>query len=245
MKDFTHPLFDEIIFKNKTGSTNKLAEKLIKNKEVAGNILCIARTQTGGLGRKHNVWFSPEGGIWMSAGIYGLSVESSLTIFTGICIHKALIELFPQISNDLKIKWPNDIYLNDKKLCGVLTTHLGAHKYHIIGIGINTNFSEFPDELKNTSTATLQYLKNEIDNTLLIQKIFDIFAANLPDFIEYKLDVSYFNKHSLLKGKNAELDTDFDKFTGLVKGINKTGALLMELKSGMIQPFYAGTVSRF
>jgi len=245
MKDFQHPFFDEIIFKHKTNSTNKLAEKLVKNKDIAGNFLCIAEQQTGGIGRKQNKWFSPEGGIWITVGIYGLSVESSLTIFAGICIHKALIELFPQMESDLKIKWPNDIFLNGKKLCGILSLHLSAQKYHIIGIGINTNFTEFPQELEAFSISTEQYLKTEIDNAILMQKFFDIFASELPEFIENKLETKYFNQYSLLRGKQVELNTDFDRFSGISKGINKNGALLLKLKSGMIQPFYAGTVSKF
>ena len=59
---------------------------------------------------------------------------------------------------------------------------------------------------------------------------------------QLELDVKYFNQHSLLKGLNIELDTDYDKFKGKAKGINKNGALLLEIKSGMIQPFYAGSV---
>ena len=51
-----------------------------------------------------------------------------------------------------------------------------------------------------------------------------------------------FNKYSLLKGKNLILDTDFDQFSGLCKGINNSGAILIELKPGMIQPFYAGSI---
>jgi len=54
--------------------------------------------------------------------------------------------------------------------------------------------------------------------------------------------VKYFNQHSLLKGHQIELNTDFDIFRGKAKGIDKNGALLIELKPGMIQPFYAGSV---
>ena len=245
MKEFKHPLFDEIFFKHKTNSTNKLAEKLVKNREVSGNFLLIAEQQSNGIGRKKNIWFSPEGGIWLTSGIFGLAVESSLTIFTGICIHKAIAQLYPKLKDQLKIKWPNDIYLNGKKLCGILTSHLTAQKYHLIGIGINTNFTEFPKELQEISVSLKQYLNSEVDNYELMKAFFDFFAAELPEFIENKLDVSYFNKHSLLRVKQVELDTDFDKFYGISKGINKNGALLLELKSGMIQPFYAGSITKF
>ncbi|MCK4311163.1 MAG: biotin--[acetyl-CoA-carboxylase] ligase [Candidatus Cloacimonetes bacterium] len=245
MKNFSHPFFDDVIYYNKLDSTSKRAEKLIKTNEAHGNFLVIAREQSAGIGRKKNSWFSPKGGIWITAAIYGLSVESNLTIFTGICIHRALIELFPDLENVLRIKWPNDIYLSDKKLCGILSSHLSVIKYHLLGIGINTNVDEFPQELTDIATSLKNELNSEIDNLTILNTLFDIFAEDLPYFIEGNLDVKYFKRNSLLLNKTVELDTDFDKFTGISRGINKQGALLLELKEGMIQPFFAGTVTKF
>jgi len=242
MEDFQHPLFDEIYYFVKIESTNLKAKKLIKNGIARGNFLVISRVQFGGIGRNRNLWFSPDGGIWMTASLYGLTVSYNFTIFTGICILKALTLLFPEIKSNLKIKWPNDIYLSNKKLCGILSSNLQAEKYHLLGIGLNSNICEMPLELDDIATSLKKELDHNIDNKVLVTKIFDNFASYLPDFIEGKLDVKYYNEHSLLKGRTIELDTDFAKFTGIAKGINKSGALLIELKSGMIQPFYAGTV---
>ena len=242
MKDFQHLLFDEIYYFDKIESTNLKAKKLIKDGTARGNFLVISRIQSGGIGRNRNRWTSPDGGIWMTVGLYGLSVESSLTIFASICIHKALTELLPEIKSNLKIKWPNDIYLNNKKLCGILSSNLQAEKYHLLGIGLNSNVCEIPLELDDIAISLRKELDHDIDNKVLVTKIFDNFATDLPDFIEEKLDVRYYSEHSLLKGRSIELDTDFDKFNGIAKGINKSGALLIELKPGMIQPFYAGTV---
>jgi len=178
----------------------------------------------------------------LTAALYGFSFQSNITIFTGICIHKTLSELFPSISDKLKIKWPNDIYLNDKKLCGILSSNLSGRKYHLIGIGLNSNVEEL-DEIHVPNATSLQIELNKlVDNEKLLTRIFDNFASTLPDFVEGKLDVKYFNQHSLLKGLQIELNTDYDIFRGKEKGINKNGALLIELKSGMIQPFYAGSV---
>ncbi len=242
MKDFKHPLFDEIYLFKKSVSTSKQAIKLIKDQTAQGNFLVIADEQSGGIGRNKNKWFSPLGGIWMTAGLYGFSVSSNLTIFTGISIHKALCDLFPQIREKLKIKWPNDIYLNDKKLCGILSNNLNSRKYHLIGIGMNTNVKEFDVNLAPNATSLQIELDNLVDNKSILTHIFDGFASALPNFIEGELDVKYFNQHSLLKGLQIELDTDYDTFRGRAIGIDKNGALLIELKPGMIQPFYAGSV---
>lgn len=242
MKDFKHPLFDEVYFYKKSVSTSKQAIKLIKDQTAQGNFLVIADEQSGGIGRNKNKWFSPLGGIWMTAGLYGFSVASNLTIFTGISIHKALCDLFPQIRERLKIKWPNDIYFNEKKICGILSSNLSGRKYHLIGIGMNTNIEELDEILAPNATSLQIELCKDVDNEEILTRIFDNFASALPNFVEGKFDVKYFNQHSLLKGLQIELDTDFDTYRGKVKGIDKNGALLIELKPGMIQPFYAGSI---
>ena len=242
MKDFHHPLFDEVYHYEKLISTSKQATKLIKNETAQGNFLIISNQQTGGIGRGKNNWSSPPGGIWLTSALYGLSVSSSLTIFTGICIHKALCDLFPKIETDLNIKWPNDIYLNNKKLCGILASHNQSNKYHLLGIGLNSNIDKFPDEISETAISLSNFLGIEVENELIITKIFDNFTEDFPEFVEGNLNSKYYNNHSLLKGKEIILDTDFDQYAGLCKGINKSGAIQIELKSGMIQPFYAGSV---
>ena len=242
MKDFKHPLFDEVLYFNKLNSTSLKAERLINSNTAQGNFLCLAGEQSSGRGRGKSSWLSPAGGLWLTAALYGFSFQSNITIFTGICIHKTLSKLFPSISNNLKIKWPNDIYLNDKKLCGVLSRKLSSRKYHLIGIGINSNVTELDEILAPNATSLQIELNRPVDDEDILTRIFDNFASALPGFVEEELDVKYFNKHSLLKGLHIELDTDYDIFRGRAKGIDKNGALLIELKPGMIQPFYAGSV---
>lgn len=241
MKDIL--LFDEILeLKNCTG-TFKYAHNLLKKNEISGNFLVISEKQTSGQGRNHNSWYSPEGGIWSTAGLYGLVVESNITIFTGICIHQTLIELFPELKKKLKIKWPNDIYLENKKLAGILSEKLNSKKYHLIGIGINTNINNFPKEIEKQAISLQLYLNKKIENELLIRKLFAKVAKKLPKFIEDGFDIKYYKKHSYLKGKEVILDTSFDRFSGKVLGLNNKGAILLQMRSGMIQPFYAGSIS--
>ncbi len=242
MKDFKHPLFDEVLYFNKLNSTSLKAERLINSNTAQGNFLCLAGEQSSGKGRGKNSWVSPIGGLWLTAALYGFNFQSNITIFTGICIHKTLSELFPSITDNLKIKWPNDIYLNDKKLCGVLSSNLSSKKYHLIGIGINSNVTELDEILAPNATSLQIEFDSSVDNEQILTSVFDNFAFALPGFVEGELDVKYFNQHSLLKGLQIELDTDFDTFRGKAKGIDKNGALLIELKSGMIQPFYAGSI---
>ncbi|MDA3814064.1 MAG: biotin--[acetyl-CoA-carboxylase] ligase [Candidatus Cloacimonetes bacterium] len=242
MKNFKHPLFDEVLHFNKVSSTSSKAERLINSNTTQGNFLCLAGEQSSGKGRGNNSWFAPAGGLWLTAALYRFDFKSNITIFTGICIHKTLSELFPAIAEKLKIKWPNDIYLSDKKICGILTSNLSNKRYHLIGIGMNTNVIGLDEEMSPNATSLQIELGKAVDNEKVLTSIFNNFASALPGFVEEELDEKYFNQHSLLKGLHIELDTDYDTFRGKAKGIDKNGALLIELKSGMIQPFYAGSV---
>jgi len=153
--------------------------------------------------------------------------------------------LYPEIADKLTIKWPNDIYYEEGKLCGILVTAIPAKKYHLLGIGVDTNILEFSEGLEDIATSLQLELEREVSNQDVASAIFDVFADELPEFIEKGLDSKYFNKHAFLTNRQIELDTDFARYTGLYKGINSKGAILLELKPGMIQPFYAGSVVKY
>ncbi|MCD4652101.1 MAG: biotin--[acetyl-CoA-carboxylase] ligase [Candidatus Cloacimonetes bacterium] len=233
-----HILFDEIIHKSKATSTMKIAESYIRNQTKFGNFLVVADEQSGGRGRGKNIWHSPAGGLWMTAALQNLNVGANLTLFVGVCIRRALALTAP----DVLLKWPNDIYYGNRKLSGILTNALTHHHYHVIGIGINTNVENFPPELNAISLSKIT--GKPVDNEAVTISIFDQVAAELPNYIQNGLMpyIEDFRSHHLLNGKVVTLDTGFQEFTGQVKGVSSKGALLMELKDGMIQPFFSGTI---
>jgi BirA family biotin operon repressor/biotin-[acetyl-CoA-carboxylase] ligase len=241
-----HPFFDQIKVIKKIGSTSQRAESLIKKKEAVGNFLIIADEQTTGKGRTGNRWDSPLGGIWMSAGCYGLPVASNFTIYTGIIIHKTLSKILPDSDKLLKIKWPNDIYYDDKKICGIIASYFPHHQYHVLGIGINTNFEIFDEEIAENAISTKQIIGREINNEELISNLFSEFSSLLPEFVEKGLVPyqKYYTENSYLIDKRVILKTEFESYSGTVIGLNKKGALLIRLASGMIQPFFSGTIEQ-
>lgn len=246
MKEFSHPFFDEIYYYKTLNSTNKKAEQLIRTETANGNFLVICDQQTGGIGRNDNYWFSPPGGIWMTAALYALPFKSGFTLFSGLCILKALEDYITEELNlpepdELQIKWPNDIFWGDRKICGLLSNYQENYKYHIIGIGLNSN-NTIPDQINSIAVSLKEILGQELDNQNLIKRIFNRFSQDLPVFLEKGLDLKFYLQRSYLLNRRILLDTDFDKYTGEVQGINKNGALLLKLDSGMIQPFYAGSV---
>jgi len=155
----------------KLKSTQKKAKEIAKEAEPW--TVVVAKEQTGGYGRKGNFWYSPKGGLYFSVILPKTKIENLqiLTIMVAFCIAKVLKENF-----DLEpfIKWPNDIYVNGKKVCGVLIENfvLGEEiKNSIVGIGLNTNIKEFPKDLREKATSLEQELKKEINQNEILYKI--------------------------------------------------------------------------
>lgn len=240
--EFNHILFDRFLYLKSTGSTMQKAIDLIQSKEISGNFLIVAEEQTLGKGRGNSTWYSPHGGLWMTAALYNLHLDANITIFAGICLHKTLLALFPSLSAELTIKWPNDLFWDNRKIGGILCNYLEAHKYHLLGIGLNSNCQYLPENISTTASALNMILVHPVDNAIILDNLWDIFAADLPRLIDKGVDQDYFRNNSLLMNKKVLIDTEFQSFSGIVRGINHRGALLLEMKKGMIQPIYSGSV---
>jgi BirA family biotin operon repressor/biotin-[acetyl-CoA-carboxylase] ligase len=157
----------------KLESTQKKAKEIAKEAEPW--TVVVAKEQTGGYGRKGNFWYSPKGGLYFSVILPKTKIEDLqiLTILAAFCVAKILKE-------DFKlgpfIKLPNDVYVNSKKICGILTENivLGKEvKNSIIGIGLNTNIEKIPRDLENVATSIKIELKKEVENKELLKKILE------------------------------------------------------------------------
>jgi BirA family biotin operon repressor/biotin-[acetyl-CoA-carboxylase] ligase len=155
----------------KLESTQKKAKEIAKEAEPWTVVL--AKEQTGGYGRKENFWYSPKGGLYFSVILPKTKIEDLqiLTILAAFCVAKTLKEDFKL---EPFIKLPNDVYVNGKKICGILTENiiLGEEvKNSIIGIGLNTNIEDFPEELKERATSLKRELKKEVEGRKILEEI--------------------------------------------------------------------------
>jgi BirA family biotin operon repressor/biotin-[acetyl-CoA-carboxylase] ligase len=155
----------------KLESTQKKAKEIAKEAEPW--TVVVAKEQTGGYGRKGNFWYSPKGGLYFSVILPRRKIENLqiLTILTAFCVAKILNDEF-----EVKplIKWPNDVLLNGKKICGILTENIifGKEiKSSIIGIGLNTNIEDFPEDLKKVATSIKIELNKKVENNEILKKI--------------------------------------------------------------------------
>jgi len=155
----------------KLDSTQKKAKEIA---EISNPwTVILAKEQCSGYGRKGNVWYSPKGGLYFSVILPKTKIDDvqMLTFLSAFCVAKILHE---ELGIKPFIKWPNDIFLNGKKVCGILTENVICGKdvkMSIIGLGLNTNIEMFPDDLKNIATSLKIELKRDFENRILLEKI--------------------------------------------------------------------------
>ena len=148
-------------------STNTYCKLLAEKNHLEGTIV-ISEEQTKGRGTKGRVWSSPKGsGLWFSILLSPKVTTNDISKIT-IITSCALYETFKTLGIDSKIKWPNDIFINNKKVCGILTEaklNENIVNYIILGVGINVNLSynDFNDDLKQRATSLKIELNNEVN----------------------------------------------------------------------------------
>ena len=209
-------------------STNTKAKEMILNEDCCSALL-IADTQTAGRGRTGHSFFSPQSsGIYMSLIYKPDSFEnaSRATTKAAVAVSKAIEELYNIVP---QVKWVNDIYLDGKKICGILTeavikpeTSDGAL---VIGIGINHSASDLPEDIKNI--AGFLPKKENISRTKLVAAVLN----NLLPEIENLSDTTYldyFRSHSLLTGKRIFYHENGERRGGIVTGIDEEAGLMVQ-----------------
>ena len=219
------------------------AEEELELENISGNFLIITEKQGRGVGRKGKHWYSPLGGLWFTLGIRGFELQSNFSLFCGIQLTKTLKKVINLAEGDIKLKWPNDVYIKEKKVAGIVLRKLSRYNYYLVGIGINTNFEEFPEELANNAISLKLIIHKEISHRKLMGIFLDYIQERLPEYLkDYRLDLNFYRKHDLLINKKIQIITEFAEYVGVYQGITSSGAILIRLDNESIQPFYAGEI---
>lgn len=205
---------------------------------------CIAEFQSKARGRRGRQWFSPFGtNLYFS--MYwrleqGIAAAMGLSLVVGIVVTQTLRELSGQ---DIKVKWPNDLYLNDQKLAGILVELAGktgdcAHV--VIGIGVNLNMTNPDMNIVNQKWANL----GNINRNLLVAKIAKTLRENLEKFEKNGLAffIDDWNHLDNFIHRPVKLLIGDEVIRGIAKGINDQGALLLE-QDGKIEAYIGGEIS--
>ncbi len=252
-EEYIKPLLDKgvkynYVWKESVDSTNNLAKALA----VAGSphFTCVAcEEQTFGRGRMGRTWVSPKyKGIYFSL-ILRPEIEAKDAPGITVAAAVAVCRVLKNMGLSAQIKWPNDVLVNGRKICGILTEssfNMDGMEYVVCGAGINANIlkSGLGVELNDTATSVCIETGVEVQRTKLLADVLSAFAYYYGIFIRegVRALTCIYTEYSALHGKTITLITPKGEETGQFAGFDENAALLMK-KDGKILRYIAGEIS--
>lgn len=237
------------VYFDATDSTNIQARRLAEAHAPHGTLV-VSDRQDGGKGRRGRSWASPSGvGIWMSLILrpeIAPSSASMLTLAAALAVREGIQE---ETGLSPLIKWPNDLVLNGKKICGILTemsTELMEIQYVITGIGINVNQREFPPEIRDTATSLSLEAGRCFRRSSLIAAILKAFEKDYAAFLktgDLSLLLEEYNACLVNRGKEVCILDPSGEYRAVAEGIDESGSLLVTLPDGTRREIISGEVS--
>lgn len=239
----------EIAYYSLIDSTNNKAKKLAEEGAAHGTLV-IADEQNGGRGRRGRSWETPpKSSIAMTLIVRpDLPPEkaSMLTLVMGMAVASACRSLLDLPAG---IKWPNDVVLDGKKICGILTemsAEMDGIHYLVIGTGINVNMNEFPEQIRQTATSLSLEAGHPVNRAEVICRCMKYFEQYYEMFME-RQDLSALRE--AYNGMLVNMDREVrvlepgNTYSGISRGINDRGELLVEKEDHTVERVFAGEVS--
>ncbi len=232
-----------------TDSTN-LQVKLLAEQGASHGTLAVADRQTAGRGRRGRQWDSPSGtNLYFTLLLrpkFRPSKAPMLTILMAIAVAKALEETGVE---EVKIKWPNDVVINKKKICGILTemsAETDCIHYVVIGVGINIGRYDFGEELKATATSVINETGKEVKRAEVLKNVLKQFEEVYELFCRtetLKPLLEEYEKRLVNKNREVKVLDPQGEYIAVAKGITENGELVVVDEAGQEQLVYAGEVS--
>lgn len=231
------------------GSTN-LQAKLDAENGAGQGALVVADMQTAGRGRRGKSWSSPPG-----TNLYFTLIlrpklppdkASMMTPVMGLAVTEGIRRT---CGLEALIKWPNDVVVNGRKVCGMLaemSIERDFIHYVVIGVGINVGLQEFPEEIANMAASLQEECGREVPRAELLANVMRVFEEYYENFMERgNLSGLMEQYNSLLVNKDREVRVLDPKgeFQGIARGVNELGELLVQRQDGSLTEVYAGEVS--
>ena len=238
-----------VYFYEEIDSTNTQAKRLAEEDAPSGTLV-VSDCQVKGKGRRGRVWTSPKGeAIYMTILLRPQirpDRASMVTLMMGLSVVQAIRNV---LGLETSIKWPNDVVLNRKKLVGILTemsAQMDYIEYLVIGTGINANMTAFSEELKDKATSLRMEMGRPVNRAALIAESMKCFEKNYEIF-EKTQDLSGLMEdyQAVLANLNQPVRVlePGHEYSGIARGINEKGELLVEREDGTVTAVYSGEVS--
>ena len=220
-----------IEYKKSVYSTNLIAKNLASNKIQEGTVV-VAEKQTKGRGRKQRQWYSPEGGLWFSIILYpNLPPEDGIlvTMAASVSVAEAI-----QKSTGLSpvIKWPNDILIDGKKVCGILTefdAEMDQVNYVVVGIGINVN-NELSKDISKIAASLKELMGSKVSRVNLLKTILTKFDEMYNEILSgnYRFVRDSWSTFANIIGKKIKVAGERGDIEGFVTDVDEHGCLIVE-----------------
>ncbi len=254
LPEIVAPLVSGTIFETdlhhfyKIGSTNTAAMAAAAEGAAEGSVF-LAEEQTAGRGRGSNVWQSPRStGIYCSVVLRPVLAPADvlvLSLAVGLAVKDAIAQVDASVNVDLK--WPNDVLIDDKKVCGILT-EMNAEatrvRYIVVGIGINVNQESFPAELNATSLRMAtghEWSRVELAGALLKSLDREYRQLVRDAGVRESILRRFAESSSWVRGKNVRVDENGSAIEGTTQGLDERGFLRVRTESA-VRTVLSGTV---
>ncbi len=236
-------------------STNLQAKRLAEGGAPHG-ALVVADRQTAGRGRRGRSWSSPAGSNLYFTILLRPRISpnkaSMLTLVMALAVAEGISQACAGSGGGQKpgIKWPNDIVLDGRKVCGILTemslsVEQDSIQYVVIGAGINVAKQDFPEEMRDRAVS-LEEIYDPVSRSRLLAAVLDSFEKDYEEFVGAESLAPLRDRYEVLllnRGRKVRVLDPKGEFEGTARGIRDTGELLVELPEGEIREIYAGEVS--
>jgi BirA family biotin operon repressor/biotin-[acetyl-CoA-carboxylase] ligase len=237
----------EILVFEETGSTNDVAARLGREGH-AGGVVVFAERQTAGRGRFGRQWDSQIGaGLWFSLLLRPAWPPSQwvrLTTWAGVGVARAVEQVLGRAT---KIKWPNDVLIDDRKIAGILaecSTDCSGRLFAVVGIGLNVNQREFPAEIASRAASLRQLAGRDIDRASLAAAVLRELDARLSEVEPaFERIVREAARRSSILGTQVWLQAAGQWIEGTAEDIDGDGNLLLRMADGTLRPMSSGEVT--
>lgn len=231
----------KVVYFDSIDSTNTQAKRMLNDGE-SDVFLVVAGEQTAGRGRQGKSFYSPaDTGVYMTLTVHPNTViQNAVGITTAACVAvcraiEKTVNIIPQI------KWVNDVYVNDKKVCGILTEAVTDFETQtvssvVIGIGINISTEHFPDGVENAASLNTKVKRAELVSSVANELNKTVCA----DFCEY---IDYYRQHSMLIGRDIYFVRNGEKIFAKTVGIDADGGLEVLLENGEKETLRSGEIT--
>jgi biotin-[acetyl-CoA-carboxylase] ligase BirA-like protein len=238
-----------IHYLSEVASTNDIAKEMAALRAKEGTVI-VAGIQTGGKGRFGRKWASPKGGLWFSTilrpKLHPREIPK-LTIVSSLAVAKTISQLF-----NLKpeVKWPNDVLINAKKVCGILSeanTRGGTINFVVVGVGLNANIelNSLPKQVRENATS----LKQELNRNIECEQLLCVLLEKIEHYYVMLINREF---NSVLEewkslcgflGSYVEVTSWEKKIEGWAIDVDETGALILRLQDGTLKRILSGDVN--